>query len=57
MLTADLACDALRMTIFRHSHPKSVIIHSESNIVSTRVNIRSQLHHLIGLDLPSEEDY
>ena len=28
-MTADLACDALRMAIFRRKRPKSVIVHSD----------------------------
>ena len=28
-MTADLACDALRMSLWRHKQPKGVIVHSD----------------------------
>ena len=49
-MTADLACDALRMAIFRRKRPKNVIVHSDrgSQYCSHAYRQLLQQHDLLG---------
>ncbi|CAD6882170.1 Mobile element protein [Methylomonas albis] len=49
-MTADLACDALRMAIFRRKRPKCVIVHSDrgSQYCSYAYRQLLQQHQLLG---------
>ena len=49
-MTADLACDALRMAIFRRKRPKNVIVHSDrgSQYCSHAYRQWLQQHDLLG---------
>lgn len=49
-MTADLACDALRMAVFRRKRPKGVIVHSDcgSQYCSHAYRQLLQLYQLLG---------